>query len=242
MKAPPKVVAITVETDRGTTTLDLSPTEKAYRRVMRCMGGVREGVIPPNIFRVATFGASRIGPTDPSYVETKRLTTRLAEAGIDIVTGGGKGLMEAANSGAMEGKQQNPALSFGLSIKGALDGIPNPHLDKEYPHANFFTRLDEFDLLATGGFVGLRKGGLGTKAEVLLIWQLAQFGLLADRPFVLIGPYWKKVRDQMRDELLSEGTISESDLDLPTYVDDGDAAFEVIMQAYGNFKQKLAAG
>src|SRR6185295_10452102 len=92
-------------------------------------------------YRVSIFGSSRIRTGDPIYEEVKKLSYELARMGVDIVTGGGPGLMEAANSGAVEGQVESHARSFGLAIHLPKEEDANPFVNKVFRHRTFFSRL-----------------------------------------------------------------------------------------------------
>src|SRR6266542_2091477 len=104
-------------------------------------------------YRVSIFGSSRIRRGDPIYEEVKKLTYELARMGIDIVTGGGPGLMEAANAGAMEGQVDSKARSFGLAIHLPTEETPNPFVNKVFRHRTFFSRLHHFVRLSSAFIV-----------------------------------------------------------------------------------------
>src|SRR5437763_1976731 len=118
-------------------------------------------------YRVSIFGSSRIRRGDPIYEEVKKLSYELAKMGIDIVTGGGPGLMEAANAGAMEGQVDSHARSFGLAIHLPTEEGANPFVDKVFRHRTFFSRLHHFVRLSSAFIVF--PGGIGTALEPFIV-------------------------------------------------------------------------
>src|SRR5262249_15628841 len=165
-------------------------------------------------FRVCIFGSARIRPEDPVYQMVYRLAKSLAKLGVDIVTGGGPGLMEAANRGVQEAKNEQ-SKSYGLPIElpRSLE-TPNKHLDIKSQHKRFSSRLDEFMRLSHAVIVA--PGGIGTVLELMYVWQLLQVGMIEPRPVILLGrSFWAGLIAWMRDQQLRKGFISAQDL---TYV------------------------
>ena len=158
-------------------------------------------------FRVVIFGSARIQPRDTIYQQVYRIAHALAERGIDIVTGGGPGLMEAANSGVLD-LVERESRSYGLPIDiPSLKEPANKHLDIKSSHRRFTSRLDEFMRLSNA--VVVAPGGIGTLLELLYVWQLLQVGLTNDRPMILLGKeIWSDLLKWMRKTLLETRTIS----------------------------------
>lgn len=236
-----KLKVVTFETRGGTARIELDPGEDGYRSILRGLGKIRNELRLSTHPRIACYGASRVVADDPAYKDTKELCRRLAEAGIDTVTGAGTGLMAAGSAGTAEGKAQSKARAVGLPIGGALDGNQNPHIDEPCFHENFFTRFDEFDILATLGYFCGRRVGIGTDAEAGIALQLAQFGLLKGRALVGVGDYWKRRRDLMLEFMVQDGTARTDEIEGMTIVDREMDAYDIFMEQLGRFKQKLAA-
>src|SRR5439155_276471 len=154
-------------------------------------------------FRVCIFGSARIRSQDPTYKEIYCLALELARLGMDIVTGGGPGLMEAANRGVQDARNGR-SKSYGLPILlPRRDEVPNKHLDIKSEHKRFSSRLDEFMRLS--GAVVVAPGGIGTLLELFYVWQLLQVGLLEKRPVILLGtPFWQGLLDWMREQQLGK--------------------------------------
>ena len=185
-------------------------------------------------FRVVIFGSARIDANDEAYRMIYRIAYALAERGIDIVTGGGPGLMEAANSAVQAGREHT-GRSYGLPIIiPSLHEVINRHLDIKSSHQRFTSRLDEFMRLSNA--VVVAPGGIGTMLELLYLWQLLQVGLSNDRPVILFGrDIWQGLLDWMRDVLLAHGYISPSDFRWVTLVDTEAEVIELLTIAHEQF-------
>ena len=240
-KSNRELKVVTFETRGGLARIELDPGEDGYRTVLRGLGKLRGELRPSAHPRVACYGASRVSPEDSAYTATKELFCRLAIAGIDVVAGAGTGLMDAGAAGAVQGKSQSKARSIGLPIGGALDGNKNRFVDEECFHEHFFSRFDEFDLLATLGYFCGRRVGIGTDAEAGIALQLAQFGLLKGRALVGVGDYWKRRRDLMLEFMVRDGTARTEELERMTIVDKEMDAYDIFMLQLERFKKKLAA-
>src|SRR5437588_6350745 len=162
-------------------------------------------------YRVSIFGSSRIKRGDPIYEEVKKLSYELARMGIDIVTGGGPGLMEAANSGATEGQIESHSRSFGLAIHLPTEEAANPVVDKVFRHRTFFSRLHHFVRLSSAFLV--MPGGIGTALELFMVWQLVQVKHVTEHPLILVGTMWTGLIDWIRETMVGQGLVSPSDLD-----------------------------
>ncbi|MFQ5747794.1 MAG: LOG family protein [Gemmatimonadota bacterium] len=184
----------------------------------------------PRYYRVTIFGSSRMSPGDHVYGEVRRLAQELAAMGCDIVTGGGPGLMQAANEGERLGDVLGRTRSYGLNVELPHEQAPNPFVEKLYHHGTFFSRLHHFVRLSSA-FVVMR-GGVGTTLEAMLVWQLRQVGHLYDRPLILVGDMWKHLVEWGRREWMDgdRRLADPRDLELPVCVDSVDAAVDVIRE------------
>ncbi|MGA7614647.1 MAG: LOG family protein [Thermoanaerobaculia bacterium] len=187
-------------------------------------------------FRVSIFGSSRIRRGDPIYDDVKRLSAELAKLGYDIVTGGGPGLMEAANSGAVEGQGESHSRSFGLPIHLPSEETANPFVDRVYRHRTFFSRLHHFVRLSSAFVVF--PGGIGTGLETFMIWQLLQVKHLREHPLILVGKMWDGLIAWMNDTMMSRGLVSPPDMEIVTVVATAEEAIPIVVEAYERFKKE----
>jgi uncharacterized protein (TIGR00730 family) len=183
-------------------------------------------------FRVCIFGSARISHEHPTYKEVYRLARALAKLGIDIVTGGGPGLMEAANRGVRDARN-GQSKSYGLPIDiPSLAEVANKHLDIKSQHKRFSSRLDEFIRLTHAVIVA--PGGIGTLLELMYAWQLLQVGMMERRVVILLGAdFWGGLLAWMREQMLEKSFIGAHDFDVIHVVDD-------YREAVGLIKEELA--
>jgi uncharacterized protein (TIGR00730 family) len=164
---------------------------------------------------VSVFGSARVPPGDARYELARAVGRTLGEAGFAVITGGGPGIMEAANRGAREAG----ATSVGVNIELPFEQAMNPYVDVALRFHYFFTRKVMFVRYAYG-FVVL-PGGFGTLDELFEALTLMQTGKAVDFALVLMGSdYWAGMLQWLRGQVLAEGMISAEDLDLITVCDD----------------------
>ncbi len=176
---------------------------------------------------VTIFGSARTPEGTPTYVAAREVGRRFAEAGFAVVTGGGPGLMEAANRGA----QDAGGLSVGFNIELPHEQGANAFLDVSLTFHHFYARKTMF-VKAAEGFV-IFPGGFGTLDELFETVTLIQTDKIAGFPLVLFdGDYWEEMLAWLRAELLPRGTISEQDFELVTVTDDPDEAVRIVVEAY----------
>ena len=187
-------------------------------------------------FRVAIFGSSRIQTEDENYHQVRELARRLSHIGCDIVTGGGPGLMMAANEGARKGAYRFKTRSFGLTILLPLEEQPNPFLDEVTSHKTFFSRLHQFIRLSHAYIVV--DGGIGTTLEAMMVLQILQVGLLEKRPLIFVGPMWLGLRDWLETEVVGRGLAGARDLELAHWVATVDEAVEIAREARDRFLER----
>src|ERR1043166_4967148 len=187
-------------------------------------------------YRVSVFGSSRIQRGDPIYDQAKKLCYELARLGADIVTGGGPGLMEAANAGAMEGQVDSHARSFGLAIHLPTEESANPFVNKVFRHRTFFSRLHHFVRLSSAFIV--MPGGIGTALELFMVWQLVQVKHVTEHPVILVGTMWTGLIDWIRETMVGRGLVSPTDLDTISIVSSADEAIPIIAASYERFHEE----
>ena len=182
---------------------------------------------------VSIFGSARVGEDSPTY-EAARLTARLfAEAGLAVVTGGGPGVMEAANRGAKD----VGGLSVGFNILLPHEQGINPYCDIALTFKHFYARKTMF-VKAAEGFV-IFPGGFGTMDELFESLTLIQTGKIGSFPVVLFeSDYWEEMLDWVRDEMLADGLVSPHDLDLLYVTDDPAEAVERIVTMIGERRKE----
>src|SRR6187455_32485 len=169
-------------------------------------------------YRVTIFGSARAKPGTVAYEETKRAAKALAAMGCDIITGGGPGLMQAANAGVNEA---DGAKSMGIRVDLPFEQEVNPFVELAFEHKTFFTRLHHF-VLASDAFV-VAPGGVGTLLELSMVWQLLQVRHVEDAPLILVGKMWPPLIAWARTNLLSADPplANAEDLDIPKCVQTG---------------------
>jgi uncharacterized protein (TIGR00730 family) len=154
-------------------------------------------------YRVTIFGSARLRPGTFAYESVKRLAAELTAMGCDIVTGGGPGLMQAANEGAASGGSGASGRSVGIRVDLPFEQEVNPFVGQVYEHATFFSRLHQF-MIVSDAFVVV-PGGIGTLLEMSLVWQLLQVRKLYSTPLILVGEMWAELVDWGRRTMLREG-------------------------------------
>jgi len=164
---------------------------------------------------VTIFGSARIGEDHPAYAQAREVGRLLAQAGFAVVTGGGPGVMEAANRGASEGG----GLSVGFNIELPHEQALNPYVDLGLTFNHFYVRKTMF-VKAAEGFV-IFPGGFGTLDELFESLTLIQTGKVLHFPVILFdAAYWQPLLDLIHGRLLADGMISPEDLALLTVTDD----------------------
>jgi uncharacterized protein (TIGR00730 family) len=186
-------------------------------------------------YRVAIFGSARAQPGTFVYDEVKRAAAGFAAMGCDIVTGGGPGLMQAANEGA---KEAGAPGSVGIRVELPFEQDVNPFVEQAFDHDTFFTRLQHF-VLASDAFVVV-PGGIGTVLEMLMIWQLLQVRHVENVPLILVGKMWKGLVDWTRTAMLDPrlALASADDLRIPQCLDTADEAIALVRELHGQWKAK----
>jgi uncharacterized protein (TIGR00730 family) len=176
---------------------------------------------------VSIFGSARIKEGSDEYEAARKVGKHFAELGWAVITGGGPGVMEAANRGAKEGG----GLSVGFNIELPHEQGSNPYIDISYTFKHFYARKVCF-VKPAEGFV-IFPGGFGTLDELFEALTLIQTGKAQNFPVVLIGTdYWGEMLDWVRAELLADGMISPEDLELLHATDDLDEAVRTVIECY----------
>ena len=176
---------------------------------------------------VSIFGSARVGEASEPYRLAHETARRFGEAGFAVVTGGGPGVMEAANRGCQEGG----GLSVGFNITLPHEQGLNPYCDLSMTFKHFYARKTMF-VKAAEGFV-IFPGGFGTLDELFESLTLIQTGKVFNFPVVLFGSdFWDELLEWVRGEALADGMISTEDVELLHVTDDPAEAVRVIVDAY----------
>lgn len=197
-------------------------------RVLRIMAEFVEGFEKLGDVKdaVAIFGSARTPTSDPSYVQAVHTAKLLAEAGFPIITGGGPGIMQAANQGALDGN----GLSIGCNIELPHEQGTNPYVRRSLFFRFFFVRKTMFAKYSMAFVVF--PGGYGTLDELFEALTLIQTGKVSVFPVVLVGKkFWQGLVDWLRQTMLAEGKISPGDLDLFHVTDDPEEVVRIISAA-----------
>jgi uncharacterized protein (TIGR00730 family) len=179
-------------------------------------------------YRVTIFGSARVQAGTFGYEETRRVAAALAAMGCDIITGGGPGLMQAANEGAATVPER--AQSVGIRVDLPFEQDVNAFVTEAFEHRTFFTRLHQF-VLASDAFI-VAPGGIGTVLETMMIWQLLQVRHLQDTPLILVGNMWPGLIEWARSAMLAsdQPLAHPEDLTIPRCAAHADEAIAMIRE------------
>jgi uncharacterized protein (TIGR00730 family) len=196
----------------------------------------------PERFRVAVFGSARIKAGEPLYEDVKELARTLSELGCDIITGGGPGLMQAANEGSQLGDPDDQRTSIGVTIALPFEDGANPFVEQLYTHESFYTRLHQFVRLSQAFVVF--GGGIGTTLESLLVWQLLQVRHIDNAPFIMVGDMWRELVAWSKTHMLGStpNLANATDLELPVCVDRPAQVLELLRPHIASFHETTVGG
>ena len=176
---------------------------------------------------VSIFGSARTKPDHPYYEKTERIARQLSDAGFSVISGGGPGIMEAANKGAYDGK----SASVGLNIQLPFESSGNPYQDISLTFRHFFARKVAFAKYASA-FIAT-PGGFGTLDELMEVLTLIQTKMGRRIPVILMGSdFWKGLIDWMQGTLAGEGMISPDDMNLIRVIDEPQGVVDAIFDFY----------
>jgi uncharacterized protein (TIGR00730 family) len=162
-------------------------------------------------YRVTIFGSARLKAGTPAYDGVKKLAAELTKMGCDIISGGGPGLMQAANEGALSIGSAERKRSVGIRVELPFEQEVNPFVGQAYEHCTFFSRLHHF-MIISDAFVVV-PGGIGTLLELSLAWQLLQVRKLYNTPLIVVGKMWAELVEWGRRSMLRKGNELASDID-----------------------------
>ena len=189
-------------------------------------------------FKVTVFGSSRVKKNDIIYKQTKKLAFLLGKKGIDVVTGGGPGLMQAANEGHQLGNKKTGkrAHSIGIGVKLLWKQKFNKAVQYKKEFNRFSQRLDEFMLFSNA--IVVMPGGLGTLLELFYSWQLVQVHHICDIPIILMGDTWRGLLKWIKKDPLVKKYLDKRDYDLIFYEKNPEKAVNIIEEKYKRFKKR----
>jgi uncharacterized protein (TIGR00730 family) len=189
-------------------------------------------------YRVTIFGSARAQLGTYVYDEVKRIATALVAMGCDIITGGGPGLMQAANEGAAAANAPERNRSVGIRVDLPFEQEVNPFVEQAFEHKTFFTRLHHF-VLTSDAFI-VAPGGIGTVLELTMIWQLLQVKHVHDTPLILVGKMWAELVVWAKTNLLMPqlALASAEDLAIPRCVNTADEAIALIREHHARWLQE----
>ena len=213
--------------DRKILDSEVADVEEHVAKIAADFRGGFEAVARIDRPAVTIFGSARTPAGTKPFEDARDVARRFAEAGWAVVTGGGPGVMEAANRGAKEGG----GLSVGFNIELPHEQHENPYLDIEYTFQHFYARKTMF-VKAAEGYV-VFPGGFGTMDELFESLTLIQTGKVEHFPVVLFDvDYWTELLVWVQKEALAKGMISPEDVDLLHLTDDPDEAVQLVLDCY----------
>lgn len=194
-------------------------------------------------YRVTVFGSARATEGSFAYTEVRRVAAALSTAGCDVITGGGPGLMRAANEGAADAARSGgTGHSVGIRIDLPFEQEVNPYVHETFTHRTFFTRLHQFTLMSDAYIVV--PGGVGTVLELMLVWQLLQVKHVENAPLILVGKMWTGLVEWARTAFLegNQPLANPEDLAIPQCVDTADEAIAIVNEYRSRWATAREAG
>jgi predicted Rossmann-fold nucleotide-binding protein len=197
-----------------------------------------------SIYYVTIFGSARIQPGTDAYKRVADLAenlTRMGNGKIGIISGGGPGLMQAANEGVSRVHGKSAEHSIGLRVYLPFESEVNPFVATFYEHKDFFSRLHQFVILSDAYIVV--EGGVGSLLELALVWQLLQVRKLYNTPFILLAPMWKALVEWARKWMINDAQThlaSPKDMQIPLTPDTADEAIEIVRKDLQRWLQHQA--
>jgi len=189
-------------------------------------------------YRVTIFGSARVPKDHWVYIAVRDAAAELTRLGCDIVTGGGPGLMQAANEGVHLASPNAKAGSMGIRVDLPFEQHVNAFVTEAFEHKTFFTRLHHF-VLVSDAFIVV-PGGIGTVLETMMIWQLLQVQKLHDTPLILVGKMFAELVDWCKRYMLRPDCplASAKDMTIPVCVEDGPAIIRMVREHHAAWKKR----
>src|SRR6187455_3319549 len=219
-----------------TDVVKLSDEDASVALLERAVGGLWEVVndltrlrrTTRRNYRVTIFGSARLKAGSPAYEGVKKLAAELVGMNCDILTGGGPGLMQAANEGAHSADPKGLGRSVGINIELPFEQQVNPFVTQSFEHRTFFSRLHHF-MIVSDAFV-VTPGGIGSLLELSLVWQLLQVRHLYNTPLILVGKMWADLVDWGHEAMRIEGNelASDEDFKIPLCVNTIEEAIALV--------------
>jgi len=187
-------------------------------------------------YRVTIFGSARVPRDHWVYGAVRDVAADLARLDCEIVTGGGPGLMEAANEGVRIANPAATSGSMGIRVDLPFEQNVNAFVTEAFEHGTFFTRLHHF-VLVSDAFVVV-PGGIGSVLETMMVWQLLQVRKLHDTPLILVGAMYRELVEWCRTHMLRPDCplASDGDMTIPVCVDDGASVVRIIRERHAAWK------
>jgi uncharacterized protein (TIGR00730 family) len=231
---------------KGSQTVSLADEEKVKDVLVRTVFGLWDIVndltrLRPSKrerYRVTIFGSARARPGTYVYDEVKRVAAALADMGCDIITGGGPGLMQAANEGAAAANAPERNRSVGIRVDLPFEQEVNPFVEQAFEHKTFFSRLHHF-VLTSDAFV-VMPGGIGTVLELMMVWQLLQVRHVRETPLVLVGRMWADLIEWARTHLLASQPplANPEDMTIPCCVNTADEVIALVREHHVKWQKQ----
>jgi uncharacterized protein (TIGR00730 family) len=186
-------------------------------------------------FRVTIFGSARVPNDHWVYAAVRDVAAELTRMECDVITGGGPGLMQAANEGAKQADPDSKQRSVGIRVELPFEQEVNAFVAQAFEHRTFFTRLHQF-VLMSDAFVVV-PGGIGTVLETMMIWQLLQVRQLHNVPLILAGKMYADLVAWCRTYMLRPEfpLASPPDMDIPICVENGPAIVRVLREHHARW-------
>lgn len=192
--------------------------------------------IARNEFRVSIFGSARVKKGDRIYKQIYNLAKEIGKNKIDLVTGGGPGLMEAANNGHAHGDKNKKADNIGLTIQLPWENSVNKYVEIQEHFEHFSKRLDNF--MALSNAVVVAPGGIGSCLELFYAWQLVQVRHVGPIPLILVGKMWSELIKWVKKYPLKAGLISPIDMNCIYLAKNNKKAMQIILKQRENFQKE----
>lgn len=194
-----------------------------------------EAELRHNDFRVTIFGSARLREGDKFFKQVYDLAKKIGKHKFDLVTGGGPGLMEAANAGHEAGDKSHTSDNIGLIIQLPWEVKRSKHLEIKKHFNKFSKRLDTF--MALSNVVVVMPGGIGTCLELFYTWQLIQVKHINPIPIILVGKMWHELFKWMKKYPIKQGLVSPNESDCIHIAKNNKEAMKIILKTYEKFKK-----